>query len=305
MAKYKFTVKLHQRIAFLLSSFSALAILWVVPPCFAQTSTATPTNLGDRFFKPQVYAQLRGDAIDGSLIGPRYAGRELSRDKVAALALEYFLKAAADRGIPEKEITKAIFEGRLNPDFDDLELAFEGLGKAEIPFSMRSDIAIENAHYVHRNRLWIARFGSIADIGVVRTIVNGKKVSRSGDDILLRLIRYDGIYILFQNFPPELVIEDLTYDQMIAQLQQKKPAEIKWLKEQIPKVARFGSAFYYFHREALKASHKGQACCQDLNLRRDYNDLRSQLYARSAPPVTRQPNLEPTKPKLSDEPKKE
>jgi tetratricopeptide (TPR) repeat protein len=296
MAGKNSTSRTNRRTALFLVLTCLPAILLAVVEASAQRPRI---DLGDRFFKPQVYEQLRSGTFDAGLIWPQYAGVKLYRKQLAVVALERFIQVAADRGIPEKEITKAIFEGRLNPDFDDLELAWEALAEGQGSPSSSSGL-INVALHNSMSQRWNSRFGSIADVGTVKTIVNGKEVSRTGNDLLLRLVRYEMVNNQVRDFPRELVLGDLTYDQMISTLQPKDPAKVEWLKQKIQNFSGVESAYSYFERFGVRVDYDGKVCCEDTRMRKDYHDLRAQLYARSSPPPAPPAAPEARKPALPD-----
>src|SRR5262249_42564119 len=99
-------------------------------------------NNGDRFFPPDLYDALAKDwwRVPGATIRPEWAGRTVSRKEVAQLALQRLGERAAEQGIPENEVTKAMFEGRFNPYPDDLQLAFEGVCTTLQPSDIPQDI---------------------------------------------------------------------------------------------------------------------------------------------------------------------
>jgi tetratricopeptide (TPR) repeat protein len=289
MAKHKFTVRFHRRIALFLFLFSISAVLLVAIPANAQRQNRSGTSLDDRLFQPQVYSQLKSSGeVEGRLIGPQYAGQKLSRDQVAVIALERFIEAATSNGVPEKDITKAIFEGRFNPDFEDLQLAGEGFGKptaAQLPpgynqASLQNDEVRERLYANYRDGLWNHRFSSIADMGLVSTIINGQEVKRSSQDILLRIYMYKNFSEL-PKYYRQNPNANLTYDQMVARFREEYPDisqyqyEVKSLESTLKFRVGHISAYSYFKLVA-------KDCCPTFDLRKDYEDLRTKIYIPSA-----------------------
>ncbi len=102
-----------------------------------------------RFFDQSVYKALAATR------DPNY------KQEIAKQALEKFVTLAAERGIQTKNITQAMFAGKLNPHMDDLRLVYEGLGHPQgvDPYGLysRGDVAF------HRNREWRQRFGGLTE----------------------------------------------------------------------------------------------------------------------------------------------
>ena len=103
-------------------------------------------KVDDRLFPDDLYKRFKGiTRIPGELIG---LSGTLTADQVRKEALERFKKKAKEHGIELKDVTKAIFEGRLNPsfgkavagkpserdrygDYTDFDLIYEGLANIE------------------------------------------------------------------------------------------------------------------------------------------------------------------------------
>lgn len=277
MAEKKSTSRIHRRTALFLCLFSVSAILFFADAANAQRQNRSSTTISDRLFEPEFYSQLKSNGeVEGRLIGPQYAGQKLSREPVLAIVLERFIKAAADQGIPEKDITKAIFAGHFNLDFEDLELAWGGV----------------DIYDTNRDEMWNKRFGAIGNIGEVRTIINGQEVTRSGKDILLRVYMHKN----FSEFPkyyrrnPDA---NLTYDQMVARFREEYPDssqyqyEVKSLENTLKFRVGHISAYSYFKLVA-------KDCCPTFHLRKDYEDLRSKLYIPSIQKALAKTNTPPS-----------
>jgi hypothetical protein len=83
-------------------------------------------------------------------------GKSVTDAEIQGMALDILRGLAEARGIPERSITKAIFEGRLNPHWDDLTLAYQGL---------RRYVTTSNGarNYGEIDLKWNQMFGSIAE----------------------------------------------------------------------------------------------------------------------------------------------
>ncbi|MCF6283594.1 MAG: hypothetical protein L3K26_00155 [Candidatus Hydrogenedentes bacterium] len=81
----------------------------------------------DKFFDTRVYIALEANGqISGELVGE--SGRSLSRQDICTLALKHLEQEAVNAGISNpKGITRALFEGKFNPDIKDLRLAYDGI----------------------------------------------------------------------------------------------------------------------------------------------------------------------------------
>jgi hypothetical protein len=90
---------------------------------------------------------------------------------VATAGLQTLVASAAVLGIQESEISRAILEGRFVPGFDDLRLLARDLGP-----TTRAN-ALE----------WNRRFGSLADLGPIRTVQDRAWVTRTGMDLVYRM----------------------------------------------------------------------------------------------------------------------
>jgi len=108
---------------------------------------------------------LTEKTLDGRVIGPEYSGRTLNFAQVSALALQRLVETAAQKGIPEREITKALFQGRFKPALQDLRLAYEGLAPPSPapPYSVQTLTEVRAA----RTAQWNKRFGSISELGEI------------------------------------------------------------------------------------------------------------------------------------------
>lgn len=137
-------------------------------------------------------------------------------------AFDELLKAASAAGIQDRDITRAIFEGRLHPSLDDLRLAEMNVGGA---------------------RRWSARFGSISGVGTVKTIAGGQTVSRTGKDLLLRIYMEQAIFKSYFGLSPD---PSMTYQKLIAQVRSSKPELVKLVDFILPQIDEMsGVAGYY------------------------------------------------------------
>ncbi len=254
-------------------------------------------GIDGRLFHPEVYIKLSENTweveIAGELVGPEFKGRTLSRADIQEIALERFKQAATDAGVAHKDVTKAMFEGRFNPDFKDVELAHEGLKPDNSmtldevsPGRLKFLIDIEHVkpgelpHLVQltgeymgtRNELWNPLFGSIANIGTVNTMINGETVEMTGKDIAMRLAqRWRG-----ERFETDYGLKcdpELRYETAMEELKNNNDrGEMfsKLLRDRVDFLLKNGSAVSYFSMQAYNESKH--------NLRKDYQDLRKRRY---------------------------
>ncbi len=89
-----------------------------------------PTS--DLFFDKELYEMLLQSPdkpnIPGELVDCEFSGYVLSRQQVAEIALHKFKRRTSKLGLNGQQVTNALFTGKFNPYFKDLELAFEGVG---------------------------------------------------------------------------------------------------------------------------------------------------------------------------------
>lgn len=163
----------------------------------------------DRLFEAEVYERLkRYYTVPGKLISSDLEGRMISEEELSGIALNRFIQKAADLGIAEKDITRAMFEGRFNPAFEDLRLVnmglCTGLEENQVPLSlvlqlkengmMKPGETMPDNTYLApvynniRNEKWVERFGDILSIPTIKTIMGGEEKECSGKDLALRLL---------------------------------------------------------------------------------------------------------------------
>lgn len=278
----------------------------------AQGQNRSSAGFNDRLFEPQIYSLLKsGGELDGGLIGPQYAGRRLNRDQVAAIALERFITAATDKGISKAEITAAMFEGRFNPDLEDVQLVWEGLGNSQeeqqpepqqpsgprrrgsVPQEPRK--RYEQPIEFRRNQAWDKHFGAITGIMGVRTIINGQEVNRAARDIILRLVMYKKSKENFQDFYGITPNPSLTYEKLTAHIRSLQMAafEVSYRFQSIGNdmsgAERSHCAYTYF---ALPANNHYSG----FDFRKDYEDLRNRLYLRTSQQTIANANSPPVTP---------
>lgn len=161
-----------------------------------RTDSPWENNVQDRFFNYQVYDELlnTGRVTNKALFRPENANpqqqaliattaqrlgidmnaKTFTRDQVAAIATEIMVHQAKQLCIEERDITKAMTEGRFNPHLDDLLLAEEGLGKPprdprrvemleriNITVEEQSDIYFHAQFTEYRAGIWNKRFGGL------------------------------------------------------------------------------------------------------------------------------------------------
>ncbi len=256
---------------------------------FAQSGV----NIDDRFFHPEVYAELNSNGfVKGKLLG--HPGKTYYRAAIAKIAVEEFKDKAAELGIAERNITKAMFEGRFNPYFTDLTLAWEGLGNIDDVDPTKITSLIDNLKengmmqesailpermYLHgviagiRNNVWNNAFGTVRGMGNVSTIADGKNLELSSKDLMLRqTMRLRGSR--FKNAYPTLGRdENLTYDKAMDKLS-RNPELQAALEAEIEALMKNQCAYSHFNLGSLdKRSH--------FNLEKDYYDLRRNRYVPS------------------------
>lgn len=138
-------------------------------------------------------------------------------------AFDELLKAASAAGVQEKDITRAILEGRIHPKLEDLKLAEMNVGGG---------------------RGWNARFGSMGSLATVKTIFQGKPATLTGKDLLAKIFMTRGAS--FQTYvgkPPDL---SLTYAQTVAFVKKTKPDLVSWVEGQMPIIDAELSVATYF-----------------------------------------------------------
>lgn len=117
----------------------------VLPPYLVRRTGALPLqgfrldpcpNLRrtDVYFAPAVYEAIAGvddddprPLVAGELLDCSMTGTMLTAGDVQAVAAETFIRRAAGAGIAANEVVEAMHDGRLNPAWGDVELAWRGL----------------------------------------------------------------------------------------------------------------------------------------------------------------------------------
>jgi hypothetical protein len=132
------------------------------------------------------FCHVRGFVMRGLLCMALVAGviaglSAQSEDERRAAALRDLLSLAQKVGVAESDITLAVFEGRLNPDWQLLARAWEALGAVASPDPTGPgfDVAKSNAE-------WNRRFGNISSATRINTIISGRPVTKTGRDFLFR-----------------------------------------------------------------------------------------------------------------------
>lgn len=174
---------------------------------FAQLDHPSQYNV-PRFFPDNVNNIL----FDGEPLGDRlvYRGHVIKdRAEIYDIAVDVFLGLAKSRGIPERSISKAMFEGRINPHRDDLTAILYGLRKYMTPDEKQE---LKRAQALRYNSMllidalgkeWDKKFGSILEIERVHTILDGKWRDATGSEIRARVhSKYDlSVYSYFTSNP--------------------------------------------------------------------------------------------------------
>jgi hypothetical protein len=250
---------------------------------FAQVLSAN--SIDDRLFAEIVYTSLEDrNRVNGGHIDPALNGRYLTIDQVGRIAFERILKYAESVGIDQRDITKAIFEGRFCPHFEDLRLLHEGMG---VPVGIESPTPAQVVE--HKIMQWNRLFGDINRMGEVKTFVNGSEKTINKRDLGIRLL------LKFTNthdFKREFGIDwdgDLTYAEAIrrirSQHRQGNASEfINNLEEKLNGTPSRGvtgltdrqCAYSYFRLTAWKAD-------TGTNFRNDYEDLRVKFLISRIP----------------------
>lgn len=91
-------------------------------------------KINDRLFSPELYAAFdkkdgkgyHEPSIKAELLGFPPGTRDLTRLEVCEIARERFIQRAASEGIDQRDISKAMFEGRFNLSKTDLHLVYRG-----------------------------------------------------------------------------------------------------------------------------------------------------------------------------------
>jgi hypothetical protein len=158
-----------------------IAVALAAPALFAQPDNPKQYNV-PRFFSDEVNKILwDGKPLAGRI---QIEGRPVQAVEIQEMALAMFCGLAQARGIPQHSITKAMFEGRLNPHWDDLILVFYGLRKyVTVTPDPNNSMVLFDAE----SQKWNEMFGSLAQIDHVHTIVDGQWQELSALDIGNRL----------------------------------------------------------------------------------------------------------------------
>lgn len=96
----------------------------------------------DRFFAKEVYEALaRQNPIDGKLIDYPGAnpGVMIPPEDVAQIAYNKLMADLDEAGIAPQDMTRAIFEGRFNPSFDDLKLVEQAAPRPRLDDLLAND----------------------------------------------------------------------------------------------------------------------------------------------------------------------
>lgn len=137
------------------------------PPPSTAFTPASGQSVAPPFFPERLYVLYQKEQpFDGSLLGPPHHGA-VPRAAARQVAVDRFLALVVASGVRESEVTRAIFEGRLSVDIRDLYLVKAGLS----PLNQCDG--------------WNTRFGSMLEMGAVRTIYKGQWVTRDGRDFLM------------------------------------------------------------------------------------------------------------------------
>ena len=199
-------------------------------------------------------------------------GAQRSRESTAVLGK--FLEDAAARGVAEQDITRAVFEGRLNPDYRDLELVREGLARDGDPFPAASG-----------GREWIRRFGSIGALQKVHTAVNGVAVVWSGRDILthaaITSLRVSDRGDVGYRYPELRRLPDswrMRFDDVAAHLK-NEPGALDEFTAYLGELDQQTDAVKYFGYSDRR-SPDGETSAGLFDARLDYDTLRTAKYLR-------------------------
>ena len=241
----------------------------------------------DRLFPAAVYDQMfsgRG-LVNGDLLGGKFTGRKDVRREELAKEANFRFKSLAWNlfGIKPFEISKAIVSGMIVPYFEDLRLIEEGLGKPsreEILADPTAQMIIEwlkengsmkpnedlpseahliNVYYKFYRRKWNAEFGTLDDIGVVKTVIDGKEMTMDGNDLRFYMaLRTTGSY-LRENLGLKKG-EFISYKEILTKLNAR---QLDILQSEMASVQSQSIASFY------------------AVMRDDYNDLRTKIYIPS------------------------
>jgi hypothetical protein len=208
----------------------------------------------------------------GWAAGLEPVGAQRSRESTAVLSR--FLEDAAARGVAEQDITRAVFEGRLNPDYRDLELVREGLARDGDPFPAASG-----------GREWIRRFGSLGALQKVQTVVNGVAVVWSGRDILthaaITSLRVSDQGNVGYRYPELRRLPDswrMSFDDVAAHLK-KEPGALDEFTAYLGALDKQTDAVNYFGYSDRR-SPDGATDAGPFDARLDYDTLRTAKYLR-------------------------
>lgn len=163
-----------------------------------RTDSPWENPVKDRFFNREVYGELlnghivsakallRPDNADpaqqalirsiAERLGFDLNAQTFTRDQVGQIATEIMAHQARALCIDERDISRAMLEGRFNPHQDDVFLAKIGFGKPErdqgrseqlerigIPREQQHDIYFRAQFDDYRDQKWVQRFGAIDD----------------------------------------------------------------------------------------------------------------------------------------------
>lgn len=189
-------------------------------------------------------------SVDGALLG--HPGVRINRAGICAIATERLEKRAKELGIEPKEISKAIMEGRFNPDPRDLDLAYYGLSDTTV---------YTDTNWTQLSAAWNERFGALSDPNFsVNTIIGGKEVTMSGHDIAMRRLQWDTSSGRLEHEYGISKDSTLSYEETLTSLADKPQQQEEFKKAVEHKMKTTSVASFYL---------KGQS---------DYEKLREERY---------------------------
>lgn len=123
------------------------------------------SEIYDRFFDPSVYKKMGAHPHTPTGVTPEARNY---RQKIAKQALDKFVALAAERGIQPKDITQAMFAGKLNPHWVDLTLVNDGLGHPPGIVDPYSSSVPQGDVAFYRNQAWTRFFGALTKLQATR-----------------------------------------------------------------------------------------------------------------------------------------
>jgi hypothetical protein len=226
-----------------------------------------PTQLYD--WRSYYTASLDGAQIDASL-----AGRQMNRRDIEIFVSLRLFTRARSAGFTESTINQAIFSGAFAPYLDDLGMMIAGMEPATP--------TVERSEFWHVGE-WRRRFGALIDMPSVNTIVNGREITRTGRDLVLRVARREAfrppVLSRFANHD-----EFLAYSDVIAELGDDS-ASIRQLDHALAQTSQWLTPYAYFSLEdrSGRPSRSGNAPPYGgrygpSHLTGDYNALRQRAF---------------------------